>query len=85
MTIDDVFAEFVEAACVPLDHASPDGKRFLMIRRDEGSAPRQLNVILNGLVEPSGPWQTVAAEAPHEQPEWLSGHRTAARRRLRNA
>jgi Tol biopolymer transport system component len=26
---------------------SPDGKRFLMIRRDEGSVPRQLNVILN--------------------------------------
>lgn len=28
-------------------HPSPDGKRFLMIRRDEGSIPRQLNVILN--------------------------------------
>jgi hypothetical protein len=26
---------------------SPDGKRFLMIRRDPDSAPRQLNVILN--------------------------------------
>jgi len=26
---------------------SPDGKRFLMLRRDPGSAPRQLNVILN--------------------------------------
>ena len=26
---------------------SPDGKRLLMIRRDEGSVPRQLNVILN--------------------------------------
>ena len=26
---------------------SPDGKRFLMIKRDEGSVPRQLNVILN--------------------------------------
>ena len=26
---------------------SPDGKRFLMIRRDLGSVPRQLNVILN--------------------------------------
>jgi hypothetical protein len=26
---------------------SPDGRRFLMIRRDEGSVPRQLNVILN--------------------------------------
>jgi eukaryotic-like serine/threonine-protein kinase len=26
---------------------STDGKRFLMIRRDEGSTPRQLNVILN--------------------------------------
>ena len=27
--------------------ASRDGRRFLMIRRDEGSVPRQLNVILN--------------------------------------
>jgi serine/threonine-protein kinase len=27
--------------------ASPDGKRFLMIQRDPGSVPRQLNVILN--------------------------------------
>ncbi len=27
--------------------ASPDGKRFLMIQRDSGSVPRQLNVILN--------------------------------------
>jgi Tol biopolymer transport system component len=26
---------------------SPDGKRFLMIHRDSGSVPRQLNVILN--------------------------------------
>jgi eukaryotic-like serine/threonine-protein kinase len=26
---------------------APDGKHFLMIRRDEGSVPRQLNVILN--------------------------------------
>ena len=26
---------------------SPDGKRFVMIRRDEGSVPRQLNVVLN--------------------------------------
>jgi serine/threonine protein kinase len=26
---------------------SPDGKRFLMVRRDPGSVPRQLNVILN--------------------------------------
>jgi dipeptidyl aminopeptidase/acylaminoacyl peptidase len=26
---------------------SPDGKRFLMIRRDPGSVPRQLNVILS--------------------------------------
>jgi len=32
--------------------ASPDGKRFLMIRRDEGSVPRQLNVILNWSDEP---------------------------------
>ena len=31
---------------------SPDGKRFLMIRRDEGSVPRQLNVILNWSGEP---------------------------------
>ena len=33
------------------DYASydilPDGKRFLMIRRDPGSVPNQLNVILN--------------------------------------
>jgi Tol biopolymer transport system component len=28
-------------------NVSPDGKRFLMIRRDPGSVPRQLNVILN--------------------------------------
>jgi hypothetical protein len=27
--------------------AAPDGKRFLMIHRDTGSVPRQLNVILN--------------------------------------
>jgi Tol biopolymer transport system component len=27
--------------------AAPDGKRFLMIHRDPGSVPRQLNVILN--------------------------------------
>jgi eukaryotic-like serine/threonine-protein kinase len=36
--------------------ASPDGKRFLMIQRDPGSVPRQLNVILNwsgGLDQPS--------------------------------
>jgi hypothetical protein len=26
---------------------SPDGKRFMMIQRDPGSVPRQLNVILN--------------------------------------
>jgi hypothetical protein len=26
---------------------APDGKRFLMTRRDEGSVPRQPNVILN--------------------------------------
>jgi hypothetical protein len=26
---------------------SPDGRRFLMIQRDPGSVPRQLNVILN--------------------------------------
>jgi Tol biopolymer transport system component len=36
---------------------SPDGKRFLMIRRDEGSVPRQLNVILNwsGEADPPAP------------------------------
>jgi Tol biopolymer transport system component len=28
-------------------NVSPDGKKFLMIRRDAGSVPRQLNVILN--------------------------------------
>ena len=35
---------------------SPDGKRFLMIRRDPGSVPRQLKVILNwnGESEPTG-------------------------------
>jgi hypothetical protein len=27
---------------------SPDGRRFLMIKLGENSAPRQLNVILNG-------------------------------------
>jgi Tol biopolymer transport system component len=31
---------------------SHDGKRFLMIRRDEGSVPHQLNVILNWSDEP---------------------------------
>ena len=31
---------------------SPDGKRFLMIQRDAGSVPRQLNVILNWQGEP---------------------------------
>ena len=30
---------------------SPDGKRFLMIRRDPGSVPRQLNVIFNWFEE----------------------------------
>jgi Tol biopolymer transport system component len=34
---------------------SPDGKRFLMIRRDPGSVPRQLNVILNWSAEPDRP------------------------------
>jgi hypothetical protein len=33
---------------------SPDGKRILMIRRDPGSAPRQLNVILNWFASPRG-------------------------------
>jgi hypothetical protein len=32
-----------------------DGKRFLMIRRDEGSVPHQLNVILNWSDEPDQP------------------------------
>jgi Tol biopolymer transport system component/predicted Ser/Thr protein kinase len=32
---------------------SPDGKRFLMIQRDPGSVPRQLNVILNWSDEPA--------------------------------
>ncbi len=31
--------------------AAPDGKRFLMIHRDAGSVPRQLNVILNWSAE----------------------------------
>ncbi len=34
---------------------SPDGKRFLMIQRDPGSVPRQLNVILNWSAEPDRP------------------------------
>jgi Tol biopolymer transport system component/DNA-binding winged helix-turn-helix (wHTH) protein len=34
---------------------SPDGKRFLMIRRDQGSVPRQLNVILNWSAEGDRP------------------------------
>jgi eukaryotic-like serine/threonine-protein kinase len=33
---------------------SPDGKRFLMIQRDPGSVPRQLNVILNWSDEVDG-------------------------------
>jgi hypothetical protein len=35
---------------------SPDGKRILMIQRDPGSVPRQLNVILNwpGATAPTG-------------------------------
>lgn len=33
---------------------SPDGKRILMIQRDPGSAPRQLNVILNWHDGPGG-------------------------------
>jgi len=28
-------------------YGTTDGKRFLMIRRDTGSVPRQLNVVLN--------------------------------------
>jgi hypothetical protein len=38
--------------------SSPDGKRFLMIRRDEGSVPRQLNVILNWTGEAERPAPT---------------------------
>jgi Tol biopolymer transport system component len=38
---------------------SPDGKRFLMIRRDPGSVPRQLNVILNWSEAVNGSPQTV--------------------------
>jgi len=34
---------------------SPDGKRFLMIRQDPGSVPRQLNVILNWSAESERP------------------------------
>ena len=41
---------------------SPDGKRFLMIRRDEGSVPRQLNVILNWSDEGDRPAPVGAAE-----------------------
>jgi eukaryotic-like serine/threonine-protein kinase len=37
---------------------SPDGKRFLMIRRDQGSVPRQLNVILNWSGEAEQPAPT---------------------------
>jgi hypothetical protein len=33
---------------------SPDGKRILMIQRDPGSVPRQLNVILNWFDGPGG-------------------------------
>ena len=36
-------------------HASPDGKRFLMIRRDAGAVRRQLNVILNWSGDPDRP------------------------------
>ena len=50
---------------------SPDGKRFLMIHRDEGSVPRQLNVILNWFAEldrmvPLGkyiPWRLAGSRA----------------------
>ena len=34
---------------------SPDGKRFLMMQRDPGSVPRQLNVILNWSDAVNGP------------------------------
>ena len=37
---------------------SPDGKRFLMIQRDPGSVPRQLNVILNWSDAVNRPRQT---------------------------
>jgi hypothetical protein len=40
--------------------AAADGKHFLMIRRDEGSVPRQLNVILNWFAD----LDTLAAARP---------------------
>jgi serine/threonine-protein kinase len=40
-------SSFVATARFRSFSVSPDGKRFLMIRRDPGSVPRQLNVILN--------------------------------------
>ena len=40
-------SSFVTTARFNSFSVSPDGKRFLMIRRDPGSVPRQLNVILN--------------------------------------
>ena len=48
---------------------SPDGKRFLMMRRGEGSAPRQLNVILN--------WPGGAAGGSGEQIEQEDGDATS--------
>jgi len=32
-------------------YGTTDGKRFMMIRRDPGSVPRQLNVVLNWFEE----------------------------------
>jgi Tol biopolymer transport system component len=50
-------SSFVTTARFHSFSVSPDGKRFLMIRRDAGSVPRQLNVILNwsGLGDPAKP------------------------------
>jgi serine/threonine-protein kinase len=50
-------SSFVTTARFHSFSVSPDGKRFQMIRRDAGSVPRQLNVILNwsGLGDPAKP------------------------------
>ena len=44
---------------------APDGRHFLMIRRDEGSIPRQLNVILNWFAD----LDTRGSRPPVAQPE----------------
>ena len=46
-------SDFLVNAFFQYYDVSPDGKRFLMIRRDPGSVPRQLNVILNWSYEVS--------------------------------